>query len=137
MIRAHSITFQELMSAGYISAETYHYLLPKERLSELSMSEINGYKHQYKSELLPLFEDVNTYLNIAYMEKLDSQLREGDDTPYAILIDCLCEFPVEIEHLVNDIGKREFLQDYIYCTEDALKTKYLISSENFKSVILF
>ena len=137
MIRAHSITFQKLMSAGYISAETYHYLLPKERLSELSMSEINGYKHQYKSELLPLFEDVNTYLNIAYMEKLDSQLREGDDTPYAILIDCLCEFPVEIEHLVNDIGKREFLQDYIYCTEDALKTKYLISSENFKSVILF
>lgn len=137
MISAHGITFQKLMSAGYISAETYHYLLPKERLSELSMSEINGYKHQYKSELLPLFEDVNTYLNIAYMERLDSQLREGDDTPFTILIDCLCEFPVEIEQLINDIGKRKFLQDYIYCTEDALKTKYLISSENFKSVILF
>ena len=105
MIRAHGITFQKLMSAGYISAETYHYLLPKERLSELSISEIDGYKHQYKSELLPLFEDVDTYLTIAYMEKLDSQLREGDETPYTILIDCLCEYPIEIEHLVNDIGK--------------------------------
>ena len=135
MIRVHGITFQNLMSAGYISAETYHYLLPKERLSELSISEIDGYKHQYKSELLPLFEDVDTYLAIAYMEKLDSQLREGDETPYTILIDCLCEYPVEIEHLVNDIGKGKFLREYIYCTEEALRTKSLISHENVKTVI--
>ena len=137
MIRAHGITFQKLMSAGYISAETYHYLLPKERLSELSVSEIEGYKHQYKSELLPLFEDVDTYLTIAYMEKLDSQLREGDETPYTILIDCLCEYPVEIEHLVNDIGKGEFLREYIYCTEEVLTTKSLISYDNYKTVISF
>ena len=111
MIRAHGITFHKLMTAGYISADTYHYLLPKERLSELSISEIEGYKHQYKSELLPLFEDVDTYLTIAYMEKLDSQLREGDETLYTILIDCLCEYPVEIEHLVYDIGKEKFLRE--------------------------
>jgi len=137
MIRAHGITFQKLMSAGYISAETYHFLLPKERLSELTLSEVDGYKHQYKSELLPLFEDVDTYLAIAYMEKLDSQLKEGDDTPYMILIDCLCEYPIEIEHLVSDIGKREFLQEYIYCTEEALNAKYLISYDNIKTVISF
>jgi len=137
MIRAHGITFQKLMSAGYISAETYHYLLPKERLSELSISEIDGYKHQYKSELLPLFEDVDTYLTIAYMEKLDSQLREGDETPYTILIDCLCEYPIEIEHLVNDIGKGKFLQEYVYCTEEALRMRPLISYDNVKMVISF
>ena len=137
MIRAHGITFQKLVSAGYISAETYHYLLPKERLSELTLSEVDGYKHQYKSELLPLFEDVDIYLTIAYMEKLDSQLKEGNDTPYMILIDCLCEYPVEIEHLVSDIGKRKFLQEYIYCTEEALKAKSLISYDNIKTVISF
>lgn len=137
MIKAYSITFHKLMTAGYISAETYQFVLPKERLYELNVSEINSYKHKYKSELLPLFEDVDTYLKIAYMEKLETQLREGDDTPYELLIDCLCEFPVEIEHLVSDIGKKKFLQDYVYCTEDALKTKNLISNENVKIVISF
>lgn len=137
MIRAHGITFQKLMTAGFISAETYNYVQPKERLAELSISEIRGYKHQYKSELLPLFEDADTYLKIAYMEKLDTQLREGDDTPYTILIDCLCESPVEIEHLVNDIGKEEFLQEYIYCTEKALLTKEFITYQNFDTVISF
>lgn len=125
------------MTAGYISAETYHYLLPKERLSELSVSEIDGYKQKYKSELLPLFRDIDNYMAIASMEKLDSQLRDGDDIPYNILIDCLCEFPVEIEHLVNNVGKQKFLQEYIYCTEEVLKTKYLISDDNLKTVISF
>lgn len=137
MIKAYSITFHKLMTAGYISAETYQFVLPKERLYELNVSEINSYKHKYKSELLPLFEDVDTYLTIAYMEKLETQLREGDDTPYELLKDCLCEFPVKIEHLVSDIGKKKFLQDYVYCTEDTLKTKSLISYENIKTVISF
>lgn len=139
MISTYSITFHKLMTAGYISAETYQFVLPKERLYELNVSEINSYKHKYRSELLPLFEDEDTYLTIAYMEKLETQLREGDLAPYELLIDCLCEFefPVEIEHLVNDIGKKIFLQDYIYCTEDALKSKEFISNENIKTVISF
>lgn len=137
MIRAHGITFQKLMTAGFISAETCNYVLPKERLAELSISEIRGYKQQYKSELLPLFEDADTYLKIAYMEKLDNQLRDGDDTPYKLLIDCLCESSIEIEHLVNDIGKKEFLQEYVYCTEKALLTKNFITYQNYDTVISF
>lgn len=137
MISAYSITFHKLMTAGFISAETYRFILPKERLYELNISEVNSYKHKYKSELLPLFNDEETYLSIAYMEKLESQILAGNDTPYVLLIDCLCEFPVEIEDLVNSIGKKEFLQDYVYCTEESLKTKYLISSENIKTVISF
>ena len=61
----------------------------------------------------------------------------GDDTPYVLLIDCMCEFPIEIEQLVNNIGNKEFLLEYIYCTEEALKNKFLISNENIKMVILF
>lgn len=137
MTSAYSITFRKLMTAGFISAETYRFVSPKERLYELSLSEIEKYKHQYKSELLPLFNDEKTYLTIAYMEKLESQLMAGDDTPYSLLIDCLCEFPVEIEHLVNDIGKSEFLHEYIYCTKDALKAKRFISDSNVKAVISF
>lgn len=125
------------MTAGYISADTYQFLLPKERLYELNVSEINGYKHKYKSELLPIFEDVDTYMAIAYMELLDAQLREGEKTPYELLIDCLCESPIEIEHLVNDIGKTKFLQEYVYCTEEALKSKNLISIENIRLVVIF
>lgn len=137
MISAYSITFHKLMTEGYISAETYRFLLPKERLYELSVSEINSYNHKYKSELLPIFNDEETYLAIAYMEKLESQIMVGDDAPYVILIDCLCDFSVEIEILINRIGKKKFLQEYVYCTEESLKTKYLISNENIETVILF
>lgn len=137
MRNAYSITFHKLMTAGYISAETYQFLLPKERLSELNVSEIKSYKYKYKAELLPLFDDEDTYQTVAYMERLETLLQYGDDTPYELLIDCLCESPVEIEQLVSDIGKKVFLQEYIFCTEESLKTREFISKENIKTVILF
>ena len=137
MIKACSITFQKLMTAGYISAETYHFLSPKKQLSELSLSELYDYEQKYKSELLPLFDNVNTYLAIAYLEKLDNHLMDGDDTPYEILNNCLRDYPDEIECFVNDVGKREFLQEYIYCTEETLKTKLLVSKIDTRNVISF
>lgn len=134
MISAYNITFYELMTAGFISAATYRFISPKERLYELSLDDINNYDDKYKLELLPLFKDENTYLAIAYKENLKYQILAGDNAPFELLDECLDN---EIKELISIIGRRVFLIEYVYCTEESLKTRNFISDENINTVISF
>lgn len=124
MIGAGNITFYDLMKAGYISADTYHFLMPRVHLSELSINELYFFKDKYIRELNPLFNDNEVFLSITYWAELKNDILKNKEVLINLLEECLDAFPFKFRRFVYDFGHELFLNECVYCTVESLFKRY-------------
>ena len=135
MNKAHNITFNKLMASGYISEDTYIMLLPKKQFHELLFHDCYLYNEKIRNELTKLFEDEHIAISIYLLERLEKDLSNGNNTPFAILEECLSNYDAKTVDIVNNIGIKTFLLDYVFSTEETLKTRYLIDKSNYSEIL--
>ena len=123
MINAGNISFYDLMTAGYISAETYRFLQPKVYFCELTTNEINSYEYRYQRELRPLFYDDGIYMSIKCWSELENDLLENETIPIKLLEDCLDSYPFTFSRYIYNLGYKNFLHNYVYCTRQSLQNR--------------
>ena len=74
------------MTSGYISADTYRRLLPKQYFSELSIADSQKFYGNCRREINTLFKDEQTHLAISFLEKIETDISQNSNTPYVVLI---------------------------------------------------
>ena len=133
MKKAYNISFFKLMTAGYISVDTYRMLFPKKFLYELSPKDCNNYKNICRSELVKLFEDNQTQLSLEYLEKIETDLAKNNIIPFVILEKCISKNEGVLE-VIEKIGRRTFLLDYVYCTGESLMSRNYINEDTINQI---
>ena len=122
------------MTSGYISADTYRRLLPKQYFSELSIADSQKFYGNCRREINTLFKDEQTHLAISFLEKIETDISQNSNTPYVILDQCLLNNKECLE-VIKRIGRRTFLLDYVYCTYDSLKTHNYVNEGNISKIL--
>ena len=138
MIKAHNISFYRLLSTGYISAETFRALMPKQGLYDLSFSDCYQYEGNCRIELKRLFEDDQVISSIEHMEKLEKEIDTSNIGPFVVLDKCLSDYGGIVSHIINTlIGRKAFLLDYVYCTKEMLSSLNYVDEDNYSSFLEF
>lgn len=138
MIKAHNISFYRLLSTGYISAETFRALMPKQGLYDLSFSDCYQYEGNCRIELKRLFEDDQVISSIEHMEKLEKEIDTSNIGPFIVLDKCLSDYGGIVSHIINTlIGRKAFLLDYVYCTKEMLSSLNYVDEDNYSSFLEF
>lgn len=134
MLRAKDISFFQLMEAGYLSPESYRALKPKSIFSELSHEECKNYPSNVCHELECLFEDKSTVESICYLENIEHDVRYNFLDLEKLLDEVLDLASHQAIKVVNKVGKKIFLTDYIFCSSTAISRMYYIEDSNIDYV---
>ena len=138
MLKPRNISFFKIMTAGYISAETYRAIYPRKMFYELSFSDCYKFEQNVREELIRLFEDSIIIKNLFLLEKIEEAIRLKHTQLLDIFTDCIKEEDYsEINSLILKIGKNMFLQNYVFISEILLKNMYFVTSENLSEIIKF
>ena len=122
------------MTSGYISADTYRMLLPKQYLCELSIADCKKYDGNCRREIEKLFKDEQVKQDISFLERLETDVYENNNAPFVILDQCSSNIEGVID-VISKIGRRTFLLEYVYCTYESLITHCFVDEEKINKII--
>ena len=137
MITAQKISFYSMMSAGYISADTYRAIFPKKLLCELTYSQCDAYSKEVAKELKCLFNDHTLGRNIFHLEKIENETLDSCSEAYKTLDYTLTRTSDDVKAFISKIGKKRFLSQYIYCTEEVLHELFSVNPAIYFSLLDF
>ena len=137
MLKARNISFLKLMTAGYISAEAYRALQPKKYIQDLSFSDCFNYEYNIGNELKALFEDDEIIENLYCLERIEEDITLNYQNAIKILDNCLLEASEEIKLFVENVGKKVFLLEYVFCSRTVFLDMYFITESNYHIILNF
>lgn len=137
MRTAWNISFYSMMSAGYISADTYRSVSPKKLFCELTYSQCDLYPEEVAKELKCLFDDQTLSRNLFYLEKIENEALDSNSNAYEKLDYLLTRASYDVKFFIEKVGKRRFLSQYVYCTDEVLNELFSVNSANYFSLLDF
>lgn len=138
MLKPRNISFFRIMTAGYISEETYRAIYPRKMFYELSLENCDSYDQNISAELRRLFEDSVVITNLFLLEKIEEVVELKNTRLLDIFVRCLRnENSLEINSLILKIGENIFLKKYAFISEASLKNMYYVTPGNLGKIINF
>ena len=137
MIENSNISFFKLLTAGFISAETFRVIKAKKHLGNLNIAECGNYSPDVESELKRLFNDSSYRESICFIGLLEQDLLSANSISYNLLSNLFPSANGNVQDLINKIGFKPFISKYIFCTEECLRKLYFVNDHNFDDVIFF
>lgn len=137
MLRATNISFYKIMSAGYISAETYSVLEPKVFLCNININEYSSYSTNIAFEIRRLFENDSIYESICGMEQMELCMSNDDKRPYILLEMLLPSSDNKVKDFLSKIGIRTFFLDFVFSNREKLCTRLFINDDNINTIADF
>ena len=134
MLRAQNISFFRIMTAGYLSVEAYNAIKPKTRLFELKFDECNSYNANVAKELMLLFENNTIIESLYYLEKLEEELQKENSSVITLFEGIISTAPQNVKEIIEKIGIKIFLLDYVYCSDETFLKRYYITNNNFPEI---
>ena len=134
MLRPRKITFYKMMLAGYLSAKAYRALKPKMLIGELSFSDCFGFEPEICNELKRLFEEDSLKERLFYLEKIEDSINREWENIHNLLLKCINDMDEDLHSELNAIGKKTFVMDYVFCTDDCFKGLNYVSDNNFEAL---
>lgn len=134
MLRPRKITFYRMMFAGYLSANAYRILKPKTQISELSFSDCFEYEPEICNELKRIFEDDTLKERLCCLENIEDSISFDWNSIHNILNLSIEKTNVEILNVINAIGEKKFLMEYIFCSDDFFKQLNYIDENNYDAL---
>lgn len=137
MLKAKNISFYKILTAGYISAETYSALKPKSHFFELNSKEYVHYRGNILREIKDLVEDIFTYKALCGIEQMEASLFVNDNRPYKLLDTLLSSSDEVVKEFLLQVGPTFFLMDYVFCSKQTLGSRYFVTENNQDVIALF
>lgn len=134
MLKPRNISFFKIMTAGYISAETYRAIYPRKMFYELSFSDCYKFEQNVREELIALFEDENIKNNLFIIEKVDEAVNLKKQLVINIFDKCVNETTEQNKLFIDKVGKINFLLNYSFISDDFLKNMFFINSDNYITI---
>lgn len=122
------------MTAGYISAEAYRALKPKTCLYELRFDECGNYSPRVQKSLKRLFEDDDIVESIYLQEQLEQDLASGNNQLVSWLNNQIKGDYANASEVLNQIGIKQFLEDYLFSSSRTLYTRNFITEDNLEDI---
>lgn len=137
MRKMSDITFLEIMTAGYLSAEAYSVLNSKNRLGNISLSECSLYPVSVAQELRRLFDDAEISEALQCIEALDEACQNNDDRPFELLDTMLYNADKEVIRFIAQTGHKCFIHEYAFAAIKSLLNRNFVSQDNFGQICAF
>lgn len=134
MLRPRKITFYKMMLAGYLSAKVYRALKPKTQIGELSFSDCYGFEPEICNELKRFFDEDSIIDSLYYLEKIEDSINLEWENIHNLLLKCIKDMDEDLNSVLNAIGEKTFVTDYVFCTDDCFKGLNYISDNNFEAL---
>lgn len=110
-----------MMHAGYLSANAYRALKPKIQVNELSLSDCFEFESAICNELKRIFEDDELKCNLFCLENIDESIHLDWDNIHNLLLICFKNFNDVFINIIESIGEKNFVRDYVFCSDDCFK----------------
>lgn len=134
MLRPRKITFYKMMLAGYLSAKAYRALKPKKQISELSFSDCFNYETEICNELKKIFEDDCLIECLYCLENIEESIETEWNNIDKIINLCIKDIGDVNIDVIHTIGKKTFVLDYIFCSDNCFKNLNFITDYNFSAL---
>lgn len=122
------------MLAGYLSANAYRALKPKTQISELSFSDCFGFEPQICNELKRFFEDDVLIERLYLLENIANSINLDWDNIYNLYLMCISDLDQDQHNVINTIGEKTFLMNYVFCSDACFKTLNYVDDSNFDAL---
>lgn len=137
MIEHIDISFFKLLTAGYISAETFRAIKEKKHLGNLNIVECDNYGPEIGNELKRLFNDSSYSESIYFISLLEKDILSENSISYKLLSYLFPTANGNVQGLINKVGFKPFISKYLFCTEECLQKLYFVDDRNFDDVVIF
>lgn len=134
MLKPRNILFSSIMSAGYISADTYRAVLHKKYFHELSFQDCFSYAPDTCAELKQLFENDSIIEKLYCLEHIEEKITSDDSAFFNLISNYISGLNPELYILVELLGIKPFLSKYLLCTNEVLCSLYLIDEANSRII---
>lgn len=122
------------MLAGYLSANAYRALKPKTIIVELSFSDCFKFEPIICNELKRFFEDDVLINRLYFLESIENSINLEWDNIHNLYLICIKNFDENVRSVINTIGEKSFLMDYVFCTDTCFKGLYYVDDSNFDAL---
>lgn len=134
MLKPRNISFFKIMTAGYISAETYRAIYPRKMFYELSFSDCYKFEQNVREELIRLFEDSIVIKNLFLLEKIEEAINLKKISEINLFDECVNETTGQNKLFIDKVGKINFLLNYSFISDDFLKNMFFINNDNYITI---
>lgn len=134
MLKPRKITFYQMMLAGYLSAKAYRALKPKTQIGELSFSDCFGFKPIIQNELKKFFENDFLIERLYFLENITNSINLEWDNIHNLYLMCISDLDQHQHSVINTIGEKTFLMDYVFCSDACFKRLNYIDDSNYDAL---
>lgn len=135
MLKVCKITLYKMMITGFLSAEVLYHFEPKMKFEEL-VSKINNSCNEIKPSILNEIQDLlnNEILltRLYLLEQIEEYVHNDYFKLQTLFKQCIKEIKLKDLETLQLIGEKNFITEYIYCTDRIFASLNFISPSNIK-----